>query len=182
MITVSKTQKRDFSNVFDVADELGVSVTSLKNWELFLELDIKRNQKGARIYTRSNIDDLKKIKNLLKDGKTLKELKDAWGQLKVSNSETEEEPHIEVLTEENNAKDNQFELVVINKYESRIIELTNKQENLHRQLGRLEGELSKYNDIIRLKDSQLKDKESIIADLKDRLQKQESRKWWQIWK
>lgn len=172
-------EKHTKTTTNDVAVILGVSATTLKTWEMFLSLDIERTPKGARRYTQDNIKQLKKIKKLLSDGLTLKEVKaqlnqppDDCGRL---------DPKIEIITDEPEKNQN-FELAIINKYESRIVELTEKQENLNRQLGRIEGELNKYNEITALKDSQINEKEGIIADLKARLKLYESRKWWQIWK
>jgi DNA-binding transcriptional MerR regulator len=164
----STLSPRGFS-IKEVSERIGVSTQTLRNWEVFFDIDIERNEYGQRIYSETSLKHFKEINHYVKTGLKLKDIKSRFND------------DCRVIVEPPEKNQN-FELAIINKYETRIIELTEKQDTLNRQLGRLEGELSKYNEILKLKDSQLNDKESIIADLKDRLQKQESKKWWKIWK
>lgn len=162
-------------SIKEVSSIIGISTQTLRNWEVFFNLEIERNEFGQRIYTENSLAILKKINHHAQRGLKLKAIKE------LINGYFNPQSNIEVITEKEENTQN-FELAIINKYETRIQELNNKinnlQAGLNREIGQLQGELKKYDEIVILKDQ-------VITDLKDRLttlEQTKARKWWQIWK
>ena len=60
----------------EAAKEVHVESHVLRYWEEELELPIKRNEQGHRIYTQEDIDRFIDIKNLKDQGLQLKAVKD----------------------------------------------------------------------------------------------------------
>ena len=61
--------------ISDAANIVGVETHVLRYWEEELDLTIPRNEMGHRYYTRENIEEFQKIKNLKEQGYQLKEIK-----------------------------------------------------------------------------------------------------------
>lgn len=61
--------------ISDVADIVHVETHVLRYWEEELDLSIPRNEVGHRYYTRENIQDFLRIKELKEQGYQLKEIK-----------------------------------------------------------------------------------------------------------
>lgn len=61
--------------ISDAANIVCVETHVLRYWEEELDLNIPRNEMGHRYYTRENIEEFKKIKNLKEQGYQLKEIK-----------------------------------------------------------------------------------------------------------
>lgn len=61
--------------ISDVSKILKVEPHVLRYWEEELSLNISRNQLGHRYYSKSNLEDLKKIKELKEQGLQLKAIK-----------------------------------------------------------------------------------------------------------
>ncbi|MBS1546207.1 MAG: MerR family transcriptional regulator [Bacteroidetes bacterium] len=76
-----KTIERMYWSIGEVADELGVNTSLLRYWEKeFGTLRPKRTNKGERLYTKDDIEQLRRIQHLVKDkGFTLQGAK---GQLR----------------------------------------------------------------------------------------------------
>lgn len=64
--------------ISQAAKMLGVESHVLRFWEEELELDIGRNAKGYRVYTKENIETMQKIKELKKTH-ALKDIRDILG-------------------------------------------------------------------------------------------------------
>lgn len=168
---------QDSLTINEVSSLLDVSTSTLRNWERILSIPVARNAKGNRIYNKDIIDIFFEVKKLLVTGKTLEDTKMLMGQASTScNSSYNNQPKVEVIQEDNKEEDN-LNLALISRYESKMSLLTEKNEVLNRRLGQLEGEISKYNEIMALKDSIIIDKDNLIAELRGRLNKP----WWAIW-
>lgn len=76
-----KTIERMYWTIGEVADDLGVNASLLRYWEKeFGTLRPKRTNRGDRLYTRNDIEQLRQIQHLVKDkGFTLQGAK---GQLR----------------------------------------------------------------------------------------------------
>jgi DNA-binding transcriptional MerR regulator len=76
-----KTIERMYWSIGEVADELGVKASLLRYWEReFGTLRPKRTNKGDRLYTKDDIEQLRRIQHLVKEeGFTLQGAK---GQLR----------------------------------------------------------------------------------------------------
>ena len=89
-----KTIERMYWSIGEVADELGVNTSLLRYWEKeFGTLRPKRTNKGDRLYTKDDVEQLRRIQHLVKDkGFTLQGAK---GQLrKAERVEAQEAPVI----------------------------------------------------------------------------------------
>ena len=97
-----KTIERMYWPIGEVAATLGVNTSLLRYWEKeFGTLRPKRTNKGDRLYTKDDIEQLRKIQHLVKDrGFTLQGAKD---QLKRPEA-PEEKPVVEIPVEEVRAK------------------------------------------------------------------------------
>lgn len=63
-----KTIDRMYWSIGEVAEELGVNPSLLRYWEKeFGSLRPKRTNKGDRLYTRQDIDQLREIQHLVKE-------------------------------------------------------------------------------------------------------------------
>ncbi|MBP9078992.1 MAG: MerR family transcriptional regulator [Flavobacteriales bacterium] len=84
-----KTIERLYWTIGEVADDLGVNASLLRYWEKeFGTLRPKRTNRGDRLYTRNDIEQLRRIQHLVKDkGFTLQGAK---GQLRMA--EVPDEP------------------------------------------------------------------------------------------
>ncbi len=73
-----KTIERMYWPIGEVAQELGVNTSLLRYWEKeFGTLRPKRTNKGDRLYTKDDIEQLRRIQHLVKDkGFTLQGAKD----------------------------------------------------------------------------------------------------------
>ncbi len=78
-----KTIERMYWSIGEVADELGVNTSLLRYWEKeFGTLRPKRTNKGDRLYTKDDVEQLRRIQHLVKDkGFTLQGAK---GQLRTA--------------------------------------------------------------------------------------------------
>lgn len=78
-----KTIERMYWSIGEVADTLGVNTSLLRYWEKeFGTLRPKRTNKGDRLYTKDDVEQLRKIQHLVKEkGFTLQGAK---GQLRIS--------------------------------------------------------------------------------------------------
>lgn len=65
-------QDKDFLSVKDVAEMLGTEAYVLRFYEKELNLDIKRNSKGHRVYTLQDIEMFRKIQDMREQGLQLK--------------------------------------------------------------------------------------------------------------
>jgi DNA-binding transcriptional MerR regulator len=85
-------EKRYFT-IGEVAEHLGVNVSTLRFWETeFTSVKPKKNRKGNRVYTHSDIDEVRLIHHLLKDrGYTLE---GARKKLRTERKETEKKADI----------------------------------------------------------------------------------------
>lgn len=90
-----KTIERMYWSIGEVADELGVNTSLLRYWEKeFGTLRPKRTNKGDRLYTKGDIEQLRKIQHLVKEkGFTLQGAKD---QLRRSNTSEAPEPPVAI--------------------------------------------------------------------------------------
>lgn len=70
----SKPIEKSYYSIGEVAEMLGVSQSLIRFWETeFEQLQPKKNRKGNRMYTPSNIEQLRTIYHLVKErGYTLK--------------------------------------------------------------------------------------------------------------
>ncbi|MBZ0205836.1 MAG: MerR family transcriptional regulator [Flavobacteriales bacterium] len=89
-----KTIERMYWGIGEVADTLGVNTSLLRYWEKeFGTLRPKRTNKGDRLYTKDDIEQLRRIQHLVKEkGFTLQGAK---GQLRKP--EPKEEPEVPPL-------------------------------------------------------------------------------------
>lgn len=80
-----KTIERMYWTIGEVADDLGVNASLLRYWEKeFGSLRPKRTNRGDRLYTRDDIEQLRHIQHLVKEkGFTLQGAK---GQLRRANT------------------------------------------------------------------------------------------------
>jgi len=174
-------------NIYQLSACIGVSDSTLRHWERVLSINVHRNNKGNRLYSPDTVNIFFEIKKLLATGKNLDEIKELLNQDFTScNAGYNNQPKIEIIQE---SEQQNFDLALVDKYESRIMELSREKENLNRTLGRLEGELSKFNEIITLKDSlitdkdkQLHAKDSEIEEYRAKLAKYENKPWWHVWR
>lgn len=65
-------QDKDFLSVKDVAEMLGTEAYVLRFYEKELNLDIKRNSKGHRVYTLEDVEMFRKIQDMREQGLQLK--------------------------------------------------------------------------------------------------------------
>lgn len=65
-------QNKDFLSVKDVAEMLGTEAYVLRFYEKELNLDIKRNSKGHRVYTLEDVEIFRKIQDMREQGLQLK--------------------------------------------------------------------------------------------------------------
>ena len=65
-------QDKDFLSVKDVAEMLGTEAYVLRFYEKELNLDIKRNSKGHRVYTLQDVEMFRKIQDMREQGLQLK--------------------------------------------------------------------------------------------------------------
>ena len=157
---------------------LAVSQSTLRNWELIYCLPIERNHAGQRIYNDNAISLLRIIKAGTTKGLQQHDIKE---QIQQELQSYKEPIPIEVIGDTMPEQEQNYNLV-IKPYENRITTLemttsalTVENKELNRTLGRYEGELSKYNEIITLKDSIINDKDISINELKVRLQEAENK-------
>lgn len=82
-----KTIERMYWSIGEVADELGVNTSLLRYWEKeFGTLRPKRTNKGDRLYTKDDLEQLRRIQHLVKDkGYTLHGAKGQLRTLEVAN-------------------------------------------------------------------------------------------------
>ncbi len=62
-------------SISEVAKQVKVENHVLRYWEEELKLEIKRNEKGHRYYTKENVSDFQKIKELKESGLQLKAIR-----------------------------------------------------------------------------------------------------------
>ena len=184
----------------------GIAQTTLREWEAFFQLPVRRNYFGHRKYTEESLNIFREIKKYKLEGLRLEEIKPLINiNSKSYESSTQEIEIIESMPEQTSINEQNYNLL-IKPYENRIselktlnIELMSRVDNIYlenRELVRnnatLTERVTSRDEIIRLKDSQLinkdnqlQDKDSIISEYMLRLQELESRlsrKWWKIWK
>ena len=80
-------QEKDFLTVKDVAEMLATEPYVLRFYEKELNLTIKRNSKGHRVYSMENVEMFKKIQDMREQGLQLKAIE---GIVHDSNAETSE--------------------------------------------------------------------------------------------
>lgn len=80
-------QEKDFLTVKDVAEMLATEPYVLRFYEKELNLTIKRNSKGHRVYSMENVEMFKKIQDMREQGLQLKAIE---GIVHDSNAETRE--------------------------------------------------------------------------------------------
>lgn len=64
-MNINDFPKRIFFSTEEVADFLQLNASNLRYWEKEFNLKIKRDSKNRRLYTRDDIDNLKKINYLV---------------------------------------------------------------------------------------------------------------------
>jgi len=86
--------------VFDLSEELGVSSSTLRKWESFFAIHVRRNLKGNREYDEFTIDIFRKIKSLVTQGMTTKEVKNLLNQEGTSyTKQYNQNPKMEIFEE-----------------------------------------------------------------------------------
>ena len=78
MTTGDEEIKKQYFTIGEVARELDLTTSLIRFWETeFREINPKKNRKGNRMYTPTDIEQLRKIRYLLKEQKyTIKGAKD----------------------------------------------------------------------------------------------------------
>lgn len=181
-MVVTDGQIKELS-IYELAEQIEVGVTTLKTWESFFNIPVGRNAKNARKYSEDNVIIFREIKKLSSNGFSLNSIKSLINQLADAGSDQQQK--IEIITESLPEQEQNFSPAIVNKYELKITVLSRENSNLNRELGRLEGQLSKFNEIIALKDSQIQERNNQIQEYKeilDELEAGSSHKWWQFWK
>ena len=195
VINSNSTVRNEFS-INEVSAMLAVSTCTLKHWESITGLIIHRNSKNARRYTQENINQLKEIKDLMVNGKSLNEIKDLLNE--VVSTDNHQQPKIEIIQEEKEDTNHNFEIFLrplenrINELKGLNNELLYRNENLNqenkeliRDNATLTERVKNKDDIISFKDSMLNDKDLQIEELsiqKAEIEVKLNKPWWQFWK
>ena len=183
-------------NINELSSVLDLSTNTIRQWESFYRISTPRNSRGNRHYPDDIINLFKKIKCLVESTKSREEIKallllENSSYMEVEVSSMNNQSKIEIFETKYEDKESQNYNLVVKPFTDRITTLematnalTVENKELNRTLGRYEGELSKYNEIITLKDSIITDKETSINELKAKLQEAENKinlKWYKFW-
>jgi len=171
-------------SVKEISALIGISTTTLRNWEEFFSVPVNRNGLGYREYTENSIKIFKKINSWVKEGLQLKEIKP------LLNDELEAmatlNPKIQIIQSEPEEKQKDFELI-LKPYQERIKKLEEKEEKFFKESLVLIKENATLTERLKGKDElfslQKKDWENKIQELQQQKQELEARlnrKWWQF--
>ena len=111
--------------ISDAADMVHVETHVLRYWEEELELTIPRNEMGHRYYTRENIKEFQRIKELKEQGYQLRAIRMILhnGNLEPIKEETEQDWYV-------NTMDNLPQGLPLQRKESKVQNMTQETERL----------------------------------------------------
>ena len=78
-------------SINELSELINISPTTLRNWENYFSIPVKRTSRGSRRYDEDVINIFKNIQNLITEGNTLQNVKALLGQLSLVE---EKEPEI----------------------------------------------------------------------------------------
>jgi len=162
-------------SIKEVARLIGCTVTTLRNWEEYFSIPIKRNHLLQREYTDNIVTLFKEIYKHQKRGLKVKEIKPLLNiEFYVENTP---QSKIEIMQDKPEEKQQNFELI-IKPYKNQI-------ENLERD----KSQLLEENKKLLIETATLKErcqhKDETINEYKERLKEIETKlnnRWWQFWK
>lgn len=161
-------------NINELAESLQVSTSVLRKWEGFFSIKVERNEKGNRKYTNFTIQIFQNIKNLVTQGKKLNEIKQLLFMDNASCTNAyNQASKIELIQDEPQENKN-FDLV-IKPFTERITTLEKLNVSLMDENKQLIRENATFEE-------RVKNKDEIITFLQERLNRLESKKWYQVWK
>lgn len=158
-------------SIYDVSGLISVSVTTLKSWEAFFNIDIERNAKNARRYTQDNINIFRIIKSLSSKGLSLNEIKPML--LQQSDGKSYHQPKVEVIQDE--PQENQNYDLILKPFINQITEYKTELNDLRENYSNVIQESATLKE-------RVKNKDEIITFLQERLNRLESKKWYQVWR
>lgn len=166
--------KQEFLSINELSGLIGVSPTTLRTWEGFFSIAVKRNEKGARIYCENTVKIFQNIKVLVTAGKSLKEVK----SILSLESETygNEQPKVELVQEEifEQAK---FELIV-KPLMSQISDLMDDKSLLMEEKAKLIARVEFLEMTNSFKDSQLEEYKQRLTLIENK----NNKKWYRFWR
>jgi DNA-binding transcriptional MerR regulator len=185
-------------SINELSEELGVSPSNLRKLEGFFSIPVGRNSKGNREYDEFTIDTFRKIKSLVAQGKTTKEVKILLNQGGASyTNQYNQNPRVEILEE----KESQNQLILkpfiaqLDKAHHEIRELVSEnaelkakvkffelkaqdhEKSLHKILEAKDQSIEILKEENTKKETNLKELNLKIEELNQKLNK----KWWKFW-
>ena len=146
MLTVVKMAELEMSNeqlsTSEVAKGLGVSPSLVRTWVSYLNLEVRRNAEGHRIFGGDDVEELKKLKAWLDDGHSLKEFR------REMLGEGEYDPRLELRGAFRRLRELQYQDEALMAKQHEILEATRQQrealktqlEAIRASIGPVEGE------------------------------------------
>lgn len=145
---------QDFLSVKDVAEMLGTEAYVLRFYEKELNLDIRRNSKGHRVYTLDDVEVFRKVQDMREQGLQLKaietivhdssgEAKETYEQLSGINmppmvpAKAEEAGRVDI-TRADDEKVKQFSYLVKDMLKEALVEYNGQSEALMKETIRKE--------------------------------------------
>lgn len=175
-------------SINEMSSILQVHPNTLRNWEREFNIIVERDVNGSRKYGENTVSLFKKIKLEVDNSKSIDKVKRLMDEEigthngyigRFQNSG----PKVEVVQDEPEEKQN-FDLV-LKPYTDRIKQLEiveSKYISLVEETATLKERVKNKDEIIAFKDSLISDRDARIQELKNKLDKFESKKWWQVWK
>ncbi len=210
-MVASGCYNQGFININQLSEVLGVSTSTLRNWERSLGLTVDRTSKGNRCYSEETVKIFQEIKKLLVTGKTLDEIKSIIESTSTSfNTGYNNQPDIEIIQENKSDDVKNFD-IIIRPFENRISELKSLNDNLLGENKHLIAENATLAERVKNKDEiiqflqqqkdeiqenlksaldrsnekqnveQTKALEEQNKELKAKLEELENKKWWKFW-
>jgi len=164
-----QTQQIDEYSINDVAKLIEVGVTTIKSWDTFFELPIKRNEKNARRFNQEMINILKDIKLLSSAGMPLNEIKSRL------NKQSDPDKTVEIIEDDKPNEEKSFDLIVrpftkqLNELTKKVDILQSDKENLISQVATLSERVKGKDQIISMLNQQLEESKN---------NKMEQKTWW----
>lgn len=146
MLTVVKMAELEMSNeqlsTSEVAKGLGVSPSLVRTWVSYLNLEVRRNAEGHRIFGGDEVEELRKLKAWLDDGHSLKEFR------REMLGEGEYDPRLELRGAFRRLRELQYQDEALMAKQHEILEATRTQrealktqlEAIRASIGPVEGE------------------------------------------
>lgn len=141
LTVVKMPEMNDHWSTSEVAKELGVSPSLVRTWVSYLNLEVRRNAEGHRIFGAEDVEELKKLKAWLDEGHSLKEFR------RERLGEGEFDPRLELRAAFRRLRELQYQDEALIAKQLEILETTRAQrEALESQIKAIQSVLEPGTD------------------------------------